>query len=200
MKNLKTMCGVLAVISTVAVCSAQGAKGPEPLPGDPGYLNPPAGSMQQAPPNDLCADAALVSVPSLNAGTTVGSTLDNDAAFCGSTAVTTAGVWYRVVGTGNTMTVTFCSGGGSATYDTKLHVYCDTCATKTCVDSNDDSCGVQSEVSWCSQVGYEYLIYVSGFGGATGTFDLYVTDDGTSCPDPGVCSVVPVELMGFDVE
>jgi hypothetical protein len=200
MKSLKVACFTIAVVSMVAVCSAQGAKGIEPMPGEPGYLTDPAGSVDQGPLNDLCADATLVSVPSLTAGTTVGSTLDNDADPCGPTGVTTAGVWYRVVGTGNTMTATFCSGGGGAAYDTKLHVYCDTCVTKTCIDSNDDTCGLQSEVSWCSQVGYEYLIYVSGYGGATGTFDLYVTDDGAACPDPGICSIVPVELMGFDVE
>ena len=76
--------------------------------------------------NDLCADAEMVAVPSVTPGTTIGAT-DDDAPLCG-TSVTAPGVWYTVMGTGNTMTASTCNDGnpdtGDADYDTKLNVYC----------------------------------------------------------------------------
>jgi hypothetical protein len=185
-----------SVIAIASVGLAQEQTKIEPMPGEVGYASPDI--ALQPPVNDLCADAITIAVPSLTAGTTVGATLDNNAGFCG-TGLTTAGVWYMVVGTGNTMTAGFCTGSGTASYDTKLFVYCDTCSTKTCVGGNDDTCGLLSEVTWCSQAGFQYLIYVSGFGGQTGTFSLDVFDDGTPCPDPGICSNVPVELMNYTI-
>ncbi|MFQ5430726.1 MAG: hypothetical protein ACE5E1_10485, partial [Phycisphaerae bacterium] len=128
------------------------------------------------PANDLCVDAIPVGVPSTTAGTTVNATTDSEAPFCG-VSPTSPGVWYTVVGTGNTMTASLCN--GVATYDSKLTVYCGDCTDFVCVDGNDDACGLQSEVSWCSQAGATYMILVHGFGGDNGPFELVVSDDGT---------------------
>lgn len=135
------------------------------------------------PSNDLCADAISVAVPSLTTGTTDFATIDN-VSTCG-TSVTSPGVWYSLTGTGNVLTADLCD--GAATYDSKLSVYCGDCGAPVCIDGNDDSCGLQSSVSWCSQLGGNYLILVHGFGGATGPFDLRITDSGTSCTPTVSC-------------
>lgn len=133
------------------------------------------------PPNDLCQDAEDLDVPSTTGGTTLGATFD-DVGFCG-TANTAPGVWYTVVGTGNTMTISTYenNSSGSANYDTKLSVFCDDCDDLLCVAGNDDEpgCNFHSTASWCSQAGETYHILVHGFGSATGNFDLAVLDDGT---------------------
>ncbi|MHC4414461.1 MAG: hypothetical protein ACYS0G_04175 [Planctomycetota bacterium] len=152
-------------------------------------------------PNDDCAGAIEVGVPSSTLGSTVAAGDDADAApFCGTSVEPgTPGVWYWVTGTGNTITATTCAPGTA--FDTKLSVYCNTCEEILCVDGNDDqdgpfdpACDVTgggtnagSTVSWCSESGTQYLILVHGFFGAFGDFELVVTDDGNACPDPPEC-------------
>ncbi|UCG33653.1 MAG: choice-of-anchor J domain-containing protein, partial [Phycisphaerales bacterium] len=135
---------------------------------------------------DFCEDAIPVGVPSVTFGTTQGATTDSGyPSPCGSASITSPGVWYSVIGTGNTMTADLCN--GTATYDSKLTVYCWGCDATVCVDGNDDYCGLQSQVTWCSQPGAEYLILVHGYGGATGVFELTITDDGVPCTDAVGC-------------
>jgi hypothetical protein len=93
------------------------------------------------------------------------------------------------------MTVSFCAPyGGSATWDTKLTVYCQGCDDTICVDGNDDACGLQSEVSWCSEAGAEYHILVHGYGSASGPFTLGTGDDGVPCT--GAVACLPPEPTG----
>lgn len=131
------------------------------------------------PSNDLCEDA--IDIPALPAsinGTTAFATTDFGAPTC-VTSVSGPGVWYTVTGTGNTITASTCA---NPAYDTKLNVYCGGCDDFTCVTGNDDFCAFQSEVSWCSQSGVEYLILVQGFSPAdSGPFTLDVTDNGVAC-------------------
>ncbi len=137
-------------------------------------------------PNDLCVDAIPVAIPSLTAGSTVDATID-PFPFCG-TSITAPGVWYSVIGTGTTMTASTCPAG--ANYDDKISIYCGTCAAPVCVAGNDDACGLLSEISWCSQLGVEYLILVHGFAGATGNFDLEITQNAVACVPTVACGVV----------
>ena len=138
------------------------------------------------PPNDFCEDAIPVGVPSTTAGWTSGGTVDSTFPSCGTAGTPSSpGVWYSVIGTGNGMTASLCS--GATAYDSKLTVYCPDCAEAICVDGNDDYCGLQSEVSWCSQYGANYLILVHGYGGASGDFELEVFDDGTPCEADVAC-------------
>jgi subtilisin-like proprotein convertase family protein len=143
------------------------------------------------PDNDLCENAiGPLAVPSTTPGSTNLAT--TDAGFpspCGSASITSPGVWYTVLGTGNTMTASLCNGATS--YDAKLSVFCRGCGPTICVDGNDDFCGLQSQVSWCSQAGVEYLILVHGFGGATGPFELTLSDNGSPCAGPVQCIVDP---------
>ena len=139
-----------------------------------------------APPGDDCNDpVGPLNVPSTTMGTTVGTSIDS-APFCG-TSISAPGVWYTVIGTGNTMTASTCTG---TTYDSKLNVYCGPCNNLTCVTGIDDFCGLQSQVSWCSQAGALYRILVQGFGGATGAFTLTLTDNGIPCTATVLCAAV----------
>jgi hypothetical protein len=104
-----------------------------------------------------------------------------------------------LLGTGNAITVSTCN---QAAYDTKLSVYCADCPDLICVDGLDDSAGCAgftTELTFCSQENAEYKILVHGFGGATGDFNLSVTE-GDRC-DPTVdCPVEEPELECGDPE
>jgi len=150
-----------------------------------------------SPANDLCGDAVTVSVPSSTAGTTISATVDS-MDFCG-TGNTAPGVWYKVTGTGNTITATTCN--ALTDYDTKLQVWCNSCAVPLCVTGNDDddSCSystLRSTVSWCTEIGTEYLILVAGFDDRVGNFVLDISDDGDPCDDPVSC--IPPEACPGD--
>lgn len=162
-------------------------------------------SCPQPQGNDLCEDAyGPLDVPSSTIGTTDGATIDMCAEpdiycyDCGAALITSPGVWYSTIGTGNTMTASLCTG---TDYDTKLSVYCGTCDEPVCIDGNDDYCDLQSQVTWCSQPGAEYLILVHGYGGATGPFELTISDDGAPCSGAvqclpeGACCFIPHECI-----
>jgi V8-like Glu-specific endopeptidase len=144
------------------------------------------------PANDDCADARLIAVPSSTVGSTACATGDG-APFC-QTAQAAPGVWYRVYGTGNTMTASTCN--EFSTYNTKISVYCNGCDTLSCVAGNDNNCtaysGLLSKVSWCSQYGTTYLILVHGDHLATGGFILDVYDDGNACTGAVECGGHPI--------
>ncbi len=140
-------------------------------------LQCPCPAPPEPPANDDCEDAEAVAIPSLTAGDTTLAQLDT-APFC-DTSVTSAGVWYSVEGTGTTITASLCN--GNTGYDSKLSVYCGDCDSLVCVVGNDDTCGLQSEVSWCSQAGATYLILVHGFSSAVGPFELELSEDGIAC-------------------
>jgi hypothetical protein len=77
------------------------------------------------------------------------------------------GVWYAVIGTGKTMTISTCTQFFTF-FDTQLLVY--TLANQTtgcedgleCVAWNDNFCGLQSAVSFVSKTDQPYFVYVSG--------------------------------------
>lgn len=136
-----------------------------------------------APPNDTCNTAIALSVPSSILGTTDFATADPGLPACG-TSISAPGVWYTVVGDGTTLSAATCNPG--TFYDTKLHVFCGSCATGqwVCLAGDDDFCGFppgHSTVFWCTNPGQVYYILVNGFGGGTGDFELSVTSDGVNC-------------------
>lgn len=151
-------------------------------------------------PNDFCVNAITLSLNTPVTASNLGAS-DDDAPDC-TIVSPNQGVWYRVAGTGNTMTATTCQ--PSTNFDTMIQVWC-TCDLIDCVAGNDDATGAldpaceidaapgfnrASRVSWCSTAGHDYLIHVGGFNGALsiGTFELVVTDDGTPCAEPVICT------------
>lgn len=122
-------------------------------------------------PGDACAIALPITCGGSESGTTVGATsYDAPTGTCG-TGTGAPGVWYSITGNGDLFTASLCA----STYDTKIQVYEGACGAFTCVDGNDDSCGLQSEVSFPSVDGTDYFIYVFGFGTDTGDYTLDVT-------------------------
>src|SRR5262249_22280968 len=137
------------------------------------------------PANDTCQNATLVSVPSATPGTTLGATVDG-APVCAGVPDTVPGVWYKVVGTGRFITAQTC---GAANFDTRISVYCGTCAALFCVTADDNGCAPQSTVRWCSQAGITYYLLVHGGTPAVGNFQLSVLD-GQTCTPTVVCPIV----------
>jgi hypothetical protein len=124
--------------------------------------------------NDFCGSAELLTIPSTAYGSTVNATSDDDyARMCGNVA-SAPGVWYTVVGEGKFISASLC--GDSTSYDTQIYVFIgDSCKDMTCVNFNEDGCGVQSRISWRAQEGQLYYILVSGFSTAVGEFELIVS-------------------------
>ena len=119
--------------------------------------------------NDLCFDAETVACGDVITGSTEGATTNDAPGTCGTTGGA-PGVWYSFIGTGNIIELGLCN----SNYDTKLQVFEGACDALVCVDGNDDSCGLQSEVTFLSTPGTEYFIYVFGFGSSQGDYELTV--------------------------
>ncbi len=140
------------------------------------------------PVNDSCANPIAV----VNGATDFGNlraTNDGPTEFplCGSTIG--ADVWYCYTAScsGN-LTANLCNSG----FDTVLAVYDNcTCPTGTsAIACNNDSCGVQSELTVPVVAGEQYLIRVGGASSATGagTLSLNCTPTGACC-DGTFCSI-----------
>lgn len=130
------------------------------------------------PTNDLCEDAILLSIPSVTSGSTTEATFDDDVPHCGTALVTAPGVWYKVIGNGNQLTATTCR--EFYDYDDQISIFESGCDVLTCITGNDDNCSgfnnLHATVTWCSKPEREYLIFVHGFSGATGDFELEIID------------------------
>ncbi len=137
--------------------------------------------------NDLCADAETVVCGDVIVGNTDGATSNDDPGTCGTTSGA-GGVWYTFTGTGDMIQLALCN----SDYDTKLQVFTGSCDALVCVDGNDDSCGLQSEVDFVSDAGVEYFFYVFGFGSATGNYELQVT-----CVEPAPPAGDCLDAMPF---
>ncbi len=138
---------------------------------------------QFLPINDDCDDAVQVTtIPSVTPGNTGRMTVDTGA-VCDDqpdTVPTAPGVWYKVLGTGTTMTASTC---GLADFDTRITVFCSGCGGLTCVGYNNDACGVQSSVSWCAAPGMIYHILVHGYEDEAGPFRLNLSRGRTCTPN-----------------
>lgn len=163
---------------------------PECIGGCVGGSTCDAGYEPCGPTNDDCEYAEWLDIPSEVQAWTTDAYLDY-APICQDVSNTAPGIWYRVIGTGYTITVSTCT--EFCNFDTKLSVYCPDCEHLFCAAANDNNCepytGLESTVSWCSEPGMEYLILLHGYGSATGGCMLSVWDDGRDCSDPPDCSL-----------
>ncbi|MEC8896550.1 MAG: thrombospondin type 3 repeat-containing protein, partial [Planctomycetota bacterium] len=110
-----------------------------------------------------CETAMGLEPTSVTTGDTTGILphVEIDCAVSGNSA----GLWYKVVGTGNELVVDTCSPG--TTFDTKIGVFSGSCEELVCVAGNDDGgdCpDFQSHLVFWSEAGTEYFIVVYGYG------------------------------------
>ncbi|MCK4660445.1 MAG: hypothetical protein KAV82_13065 [Phycisphaerae bacterium] len=145
----------------------------------------------QIPDNDTCDTAEMIEMIGTSGSVISNNTLAEDDAtpYCG-TSSPGHGMWYVVVGTGTTMTMTTCS--ENTDFDTKIQVFCD-CGPMVCVGGNDDdhTCeysSFQSTGSWCSEAEQLYFVQVGGYSTAVGTFELIVSENGVDCSPPVNCT------------
>jgi hypothetical protein len=136
-------------------------------------------SSVQGPENDLCSNAELID-PSRNT-TIVGSIADAIPDFfedtCSGQFTSSRDLWYQVVGNGAGILASSC--GQETDFDTQLSVYSSTtgsCSNLECVVTNDDACGLASQVWWLSEQDSVYFIRVHGYGGSFGNFSLNVRE------------------------
>ncbi|MCL4305237.1 hypothetical protein KJZ99_04935 [bacterium] len=149
--------------------------------------------------SDACAGAVLV--PALGqtyVGTNVGYTAETGLPACATWyGATVGGVWYNIIGTGNTMTVALCD--ALTIYDSEIGVFCgETCESLLCVANDDDFCttpALASQLSFCSVANAEYKLLITAFGSGTGTFAFTVSDDGTPCQPTVACPVTVVPCL-----
>ena len=144
-----------------------------------GINNPSVGEFElqisrvELPANDICSGAVIL-VP--GDGPIEGST--EMATYSGGTNSSCSGfdtspdLWYRVEGTGASLTASTCDGGTD--YDSQISIFegigCDT----KCIFTNDDSCGSGSKVTWMAKDGVTYYIRVHGYHTSSGSFVLSV--------------------------
>jgi hypothetical protein len=124
--------------------------------------------------NDDCNGAITLICSDAVTGTTTGSSLDN-VGTCGVTN-SQPGVWYMFTGMGDMVSVDLCTG---TTWDSKISVFEGPCGSLTCVDGNDDYCGLFSRVDWFAESGVDYYILVHQYGAAGGAFTITV-----NCSNP----------------
>ena len=150
----------------------------------PGGIGTSGTNFTVPPANDLCANAIVLTCGQTVSGTTVGATATGDpTGSCGGEAVQGGGVFYTLIGTGGSISVTTCNVGPG--FDTKLFVFSGSCGAYVCVGGNDDdpACttgAFRSRVTFASVAGTTYYVLVGGYQGPTGpltagTFTLSAT-------------------------
>lgn len=133
-----------------------------------------------APPNDNCANAIVISYPSSTAFSNVLSTNDGPTpTTCGSGNLVGADIWYKFTACASgTITASLCG----ATYDSVLAIYTNVCpaTNATQLACNDDSCALQSNLTFSAVNGTTYLVRIGGYQSATGSGTMVLS--GPSCP------------------
>jgi uncharacterized cupin superfamily protein len=150
------------------------------------------------PANDLCANAIPMSCGDIVSGTTINATEDSAVAPTCDTTVTSPGVWYvyeDTTGLITDITITMCN--GTTDYDSKLSVYTGGCGNLICEVGNDDTCGLQSEVSFQSDGFTTFYILVHGFGGQTGNFEIEMNCTPIPPPNDMIANSIDVDEIGF---
>jgi parallel beta-helix repeat protein len=155
---------------------------------------PDPGAIEYAivPMNDSCTQAVTIAT-GLISGTTVDATTDI-APACTVTDDPSGGVWYHYLAKGDFVSLALCN----SSFDTRIRVFEGSCGNLTCVAGNDDSCGVQSVVGWCSANATDYYILVYGNGGVSGTFELSLSE--TALSDPTITAASNAFCAGDSLE
>ncbi|GAC1591314.1 MAG: hypothetical protein NVS3B25_10650 [Hymenobacter sp.] len=144
----------------------------------PGGVGSSAAAFLVPAANDLCVNALPLACGQTVTGTTLGATAASDPTGSCVETIDQGGVFYRIVGTGASITVSTCS--AATAFDTKLFVYSGTCGSYVCVDGNDDAANcaansMASTLTFAAAAGTEYLVFVSGYDTEAGSFTLSAT-------------------------
>jgi hypothetical protein len=131
------------------------------------------------PPNNDCADATPIldgTTPFSTEWATTDGPAEPGCSFCCADDQIHKDIWFRYTATcTGTVRVDTCG----SLYDTKLGVYTSCPAgSGSVLACNDDSCGLQSRVSFAAISGHSYLIRVGGYNGASGTGDITISCTG----------------------
>ncbi|MDO7876885.1 fibronectin type III domain-containing protein [Hymenobacter sp. ASUV-10] len=135
-----------------------------------------------APANDLCANAQLLSCGQSVLGSCVGATSIGEATTCPNVRRAGPGVWYRIAGTGDQMTVRTCNTFADPQFQDQIQllVFSGTCGTMQCHAQGgiDPACLGQAfhTVTFPTQAGQSYYLLVNSPGLGTPDFIL-----NTSC-------------------
>jgi hypothetical protein len=130
------------------------------------------------PSNDACANASWIAAGTLVNGSTSLATNDGTAS-CGN-AGSSPDVWYKYrPRTGGTVTVETCTGSN---YDTVISAHTGACGSLTQIACNDDTCGLQSRITFNGVAGTTYYLRVAGYNGDVGDYGLRVTGGGGVVP------------------
>ncbi|MBU1921193.1 proprotein convertase P-domain-containing protein [bacterium] len=144
-----------------------------------------------------CETAILLTPPVARAGDIAdGDFLPTGLPYCGTSANGHV-VWYKVIGTGNTMTVNFCD-DCNVNFDSIIRVYACACDVDYihCVGGADYvTCDPATNAvhpggyTWCTNVGEEYYIVAGAYysSDVEGEFIIHLTDDGVACAEPVGC-------------
>ncbi|MCB0553063.1 MAG: hypothetical protein KDD02_05880, partial [Phaeodactylibacter sp.] len=152
------------------------------------------------PANDLCSGALPLSCGGSATGSTATATDSDAPAGCIGGGTPTEGVWFSFTGNGQVATV---NTTGSA-FDTEITIYEGSCGNLNCIGANDDidlgNGNFASSFTFCTQNGVTYYVYLDGFAGDVGNYQIAlscapdVTPPAISCPSnvtvnnaPGQC-------------
>ena len=128
--------------------------------------------MVVPPANDECIDAEVIAGEGMFPFDNTNATTDGPGGSCG---LVNLDVWFAWTAPADGVySVDVCDAG----FDTKLAVYNTfDCPAVDEVACNDDSCGLQSSVSFAAVGGGEYLIQVGAFSSGTGAGNLTIMGD-----------------------
>jgi hypothetical protein len=123
-----------------------------------------------APPsNDTCTNAWALWDSLVYSSEYTACAIDDTNVPCTGENTIYRGVWYQFTATATgTATVDTCG----SDFDTKIVVLTNACSSLGSVGCNDDSCGLQSVVSFPCIAGTSYLICAGGYGGHGGNLQI----------------------------
>jgi len=138
------------------------------------------------PPNDECTEAFNAECGIEYTGNTANAA-DLPPALAGTscgTSINAGGVWYEFTAPFNAIITANTFGSN---YDTKLFAFSsDDCVAFECIAGNDDSGGLQSQISFGVNAGETVYFLVSGFFSATGDYSFTVNCEELLCTNPTI--------------
>jgi hypothetical protein len=134
--------------------------------------------------NDNCGSAITVLTDeSVVSGVTEGARPETNVTTSATCGIESAGVWFKVNGTGSDLRATTCLPGTD--HPTQIHVFSGSCDSLSCISMESNNYAVCSDsdtainsatINWKTEEGVEYLILVGSGDGSVGKFELSVSE------------------------